>query len=84
MFFFQVVQLLLSSANANEPIDDAVGLTPLHLAVISNQIEVAKVFSLILSFLFIPTHFKLIASMFKKTSEKQAKKIVVEHFLNSW
>jgi ankyrin repeat protein len=44
MFFFQVVQLLLSNANGNEPIDDAVGLTPLHLAVISNQIEVAKVF----------------------------------------
>jgi ankyrin repeat protein len=39
----QVVQLLLTKANPNQPIDDAVGLTPLHLAAISNQIEVAKV-----------------------------------------
>jgi len=44
MFFFQVVQLLLFNANANVPIADEVGLTPLHLAVLSNQIEVAKVF----------------------------------------
>jgi len=39
-----VVQRLLSNANPNEPIVDAVGLAPLHLAAISNQIDVVKVF----------------------------------------
>jgi hypothetical protein len=34
---------LLTQSDPNEPVEDAVALTPLHLAIISNQIEVAGV-----------------------------------------
>jgi len=43
LFFFQVVALLLNQADPNERVDDEVGLAPLHLVAMSNQIEVAKV-----------------------------------------